>query len=61
MPISDIFPPHRSFNVRKDKRPQGLSEPAWLNTVVLPIRIRILNFLRLWLDLRFTDFNYQLV
>lgn len=52
--------PYR-YNVPAEKRPAEMPPATWEQQILQPIRLRVLNFLRLWVDLRFADFDYSMM
>ena len=38
-----------------------MPQATWDQQILQPIRLRVLNFLRLWVELRFADFDYWLM
>jgi len=38
-----------------------VSEAQWKQNVVLPIQLRVFNVLRIWMDMRFSDFDYRML
>ena len=49
------------YHVSAERRPADMPQATWDQQIMQPIRLRVLNFLRLWVELRFADFDYWLM
>ena len=48
------------YNVPHDKH-SDIPEEQWKHTIVLPIQLRVFNVIKIWIDMRFPDFDYKLM
>ena len=48
------------YDVPRDQQ-SDIPDGEWKRNIVLPIQVRVYNVIRLWLDMRFPDLDYQLM